>query len=602
LITLGISDSHEAHACIVRDGQVVAAMAEERLSRIKSDAGYPRKSIEAVLQIAGITPNEVDIVAFAGGSSLIWRSLYNKHANFSVADWIDECQHYWKPVLLEGKKLSPFTYFDRFRERSGQDFGDNPYFPFLEIARNADKKDVGRLGDEFRKQVVLDHLGISGDKVMFFRHESCHQAYALYSSPYSRKDALILTLEGGGDDSSCTISTTDKAERITEHWKSNIVQIGRLYAYVTLLLGMKPGQHEYKVMGLAPYGNHYHGHRSLEFFRTINSVDGTNIIKPNDIPDLYYSVRDAIEGERFDGVAWGLQTWLEEIVSEWVTNCAKHYNTDNILFSGGVAQNIKAMKNLAELPEVGNLWAGPISGDGSLAFGAAWLASRSFAPDIPISGFSTVYLGTEYDSSSVNQAVKEESLQKEFQLIDKPSSDQVAGWLEQGKIVSRYSGRMEFGQRALGNRSILADPRRAESVERINQKIKYRDFWMPFTPSMTIEESERMIVNPKKLYSPFMTMAFDLKPEFSDTIPAATHPADKTIRPQMLRRDDNPGYYDLMTAFGKKTGVNCLMNTSFNLHGEAIVESPKDAISTFKRSELDVLLFDDIAISRSDVG
>ena len=157
---------------------------------------------------------------------------------------------------------------------------------------------------------------------------------------------------------------------------------------------------------------------------------------------------------------------------------------------------------------------------------------------------------------------------------------------------------MEFGQRALGNRSILADPRKPEIIEWINQKVKYRDFWMPFTPSMMIEEADRLLDNPKDVYSPYMTLAFDLKPEFRTAIPAAQHPADKSVRPQMLRHSDNPGYYDLLKEFKALTGLGVLLNTSFNLHGEAIVESPDDAIDTFKRSEIDILLFDHVALSR----
>jgi carbamoyltransferase len=128
--------------------------------------------------------------------------------------------------------------------------------------------------------------------------------------------------------------------------------------------------------------------------------------------------------------------------------------------------------------------------------------------------------------------------------------------------------------------------------------VKYRDFWMPFTPSMMIEEAERMLENPKRIYSPFMTMAFDLKPPFRDTIPGAIHPADRTARPQMLRREDNPGYYDIIAAFKERTGIGAVLNTSFNLHGDAIVESPSDAIETFLKSEIDVLLFDRVAVLR----
>ena len=160
---------------------------------------------------------------------------------------------------------------------------------------------------------------------------------------------------------------------------------------------------------------------------------------------------------------------------------------------------------------------------------------------------------------------------------------------------------MEFGQRALGNRSIIADPRQSSSIQKINDKIKFRDFWMPFTPSMTYEEAGRILENPKKTYSPFMTLAFELKEAFKDSIPGAQHPADKTVRPQMLKREDNPQYYDLIEAFKRRTGMAVLLNTSFNLHGDAIVESPSDAIKTFLECDMDILLFDHVAVSRHDL-
>ena len=251
-----------------------------------------------------------------------------------------------------------------------------------------------------------------------------------------------------------------------------------------------------------------------------------------------------------------------------------------------------------ELPEVDRFWCGPISGDGSLAIGAAWLASSKFAPERDIKGLQNVYLGTTYDEKGVNEAVNKYSLRSKYHCIENPDNNLIAKWIDKGHVIARFSGAMEFGQRALGNRSIMADPRKYVSVERINSKIKYRDFWMPFTPSMHYEEVERLIINPKGIHSPFMTMAFDLKPEYVDIIPAVIHPADKTIRPQMLKREENPDFYDLISAFKKRSGFGVLLNTSFNLHGEPIVESPEDAVSTFIRSDLDVLLFDNIAILR----
>ena len=587
---------------MVRDGKLVAAIAEERLSRIKTDSRYPRRAIDAVLRIAGVDPAEIGAVAFASKSDWLWQTLYNKHAKFSVDDWIDECEFYWKPVLLEGKHVSPFEVADRFLRHGGPDIEKEPYFPMLEQARHAPPEQWGALGDAIRFKTVREHLGIGEDSVHIFRHEDCHKAYGFFSSPYQRAPALLLTIEGGGDDSSATASTTTAAGDLTEHWKSNHVQAGRLYAYVTLILGMKPGQHEYKVMGLAPYGNEYHGRRSLDFLRRVNRVVGPEIVNDGNLPDLYYSVRDALEGERFDGIAWGVQTWLEELLCQWVENNVRHHGIGNVVLSGGVAQNIKAVKAVAELDCVERLWTGPISGDGSIGIGAAWLACRELAPQQPIAGLSTIYLGTEHGAKAIKQAVEGHGLGGQFRIVERPSADDVACWLQNGHVVARFSGRMEFGQRALGNRSILADPRRAESVEKVNRKIKYRDFWMPFTPSMTDRAAERMVVNPKGFSSPYMTMAFDLKPGFAEALPAVIHPADKSVRPQMLRRDENPGYHELLQAFGRRTGFECLMNTSFNLHGDAIVESPADAIRTFQNSELDILLFDEVAVSRVDLN
>ncbi|WP_341702918.1 carbamoyltransferase C-terminal domain-containing protein [Ferrovibrio sp.] len=597
MIILGIHDGHDAHACIVRDGQLVALIGEERLSRLKSDGGYPRRAIDAVLQMAKVTPAEVDVVAFTQRSDWIWRTLLNKYATFKVADWVRECDVYWRPLLLEKKKMSQIVLFDEFRDVP-KDVESRPYYRMVDRIRDVPAERWSDIGDQVRREVLQEHLGISGDKMRIYRHEDCHKAYGFYSSPYPRDRTLVFTLEGGGQDSSATTSIFEPDGSFTELWKSNAVNAGRLYAYVTLILGMQPGQHEYKVMGLAPYGNEYHGRRSLEFFRKVNRVVGEEIVNDGLVPELYFFVREALRAERFDGIAWGLQTWLEELVTTWVGNTVRKHGIDNVVLSGGVGQNIKIVKALAEQPSIRQVWAPPISGDGSLGVGAAWLASRDLDPGSDIQSLSSIYLGTSYGIGEIDHAISRAGLAGKYHVQQNPTAAQVARWLVDGKIVARFSGRMEFGQRALGNRSILADPRHAETIDHVNQKIKYRDFWMPFTPSMTQAQAEKMLVNPKGLYSPFMTMAFDLAEEFRGAIPAATHPADGTVRPQMLRRTDNPGYYAIMEEFGRLAGVECVMNTSFNLHGEAIVESPDDAISTFLRSDLDVLLFDHVAILR----
>jgi len=599
MIVLGISDSHEAHACIVRDGELLAVVAEERLSRLKADMGYPRQSVHKVLELSGVKPAEIDYVAFAGQKGSALQIINKINALFSVQDWVAQHHKYWGPKLVDGADLSPIDDFDLFKHLRGSDLENDPYYEFVEKARVEDVSRYPAIFNDLRSKTVCNDLGITPDKVRFYRHEDCHKAYGYHSSPFAGQDAIILTAEGGGDDSSATVSTFT-SQGMTEHWKSNAVQLGRVYRFVTLILGMLPGQHEYKVMGLAPYGTEYHGKRSLEFLRHIHKVEGPAIIDTKKVADLYFSVRDALEGERFDGIAWALQTWVEEVLCQWVSNCIEEYKISNIVLSGGVAQNIKACKAIAAMADVSSLWAGPISGDGSLGIGAAWMATEDIDPQLKPGGIPTIYLGTGAPQKQIDKAIDGNQCADEFYIVSNPTPEDVARWLDEGCVIGRYSGRMEFGQRALGNRSILADPRDPKTVERINQKIKYRDFWMPFTPSMLAEEADRILVNPKKIFSPFMTVAFDLAPSFRDMLPAVVHPADETVRPQMLKREANPAYYDIISAFKDRTGLGVVLNTSFNLHGEPIVESPEDAISTFKRSDIDILLFDHVAVLRKE--
>lgn len=596
-IILGISDSHEAHACLLIDGKLSCAVAEERLTRLKADMGYPKNAIEAVLKISGISPQEIDIISFAGTKGTPFHALYKINALFSVKDWIDQCHKYWKPILLEGKPLTSWDDFEMFKHVRGKEILKDPYFKFVEQYNSSKPSEFHSLFNKIRLETVVDHLKISKDKIKFYRHEDCHKIFGVLSSPKTLEESIVLTLEGGGDDSSATYSI-QKNKSISEIWSSNTVNLGRLYRYVTLLLGMKPSQHEYKVMGLAPYGNEYNGKFSLEFFNSLSYVDKHKIIPTNIVKDLYFSVQTALEGERFDGIAWGLQEHLEQILVEWVENCIKETGIKNVVLSGGVGQNIKASKKIIDNTSLNYFWAGPICGDGSLGIGAAFLAFNESWPNENLKNLDSIYLGTEYNLSQIDKEMSNFVSTNSFNIIRGYSSKDVASWLAEGKICARFSGQMEFGQRALGNRSIIADPRNSNVITKINQKVKNRDFWMPFTPSMTHEESRRSILNNKNIYSPYMTIAFDLKNGFSEKIPGAIHPADNSVRPQMLKKDDNPKYYSILESFGEISGAECLLNTSFNLHGDPIVESPKQALQTFEKTDIDVLLFDHVAICR----
>ncbi|MDC0476541.1 carbamoyltransferase [Alphaproteobacteria bacterium] len=596
---IGISEQHEAHACLIRDGKLVYAIAEERLSRIKTDSGFPVKSLKKLLQDTGINSHEIDLVAFSSSSKFIWHNVLKKHAKFAVDDWIQECDEYWKPILIEeNSSISRFDFMNAYIDKNHINLEEDPYGVLYRRVQNCAEEKWEDLGWSARTATVKSVLGLDESKCVRFRHEDCHKSYGYFSSPaYSaNKKALIFTLEGGGDDSSATCSIVHPSGKIDEIWSSNDVMVGRLYAYITLLLGMKPGQHEYKVMGLAPYGSAKHAADALSVFRKVNHVIGTKIQNSDTYPDLYFSMQTALRGSRFDNIAFALQKYLEETVVEWVTNSCIQHNIYDVVISGGVGQNIKLAKVLAEQKCIRSIWHPPIAGDGSLGIGAAWLGALE--NNNQPKSLDNIYLGSEYTKHEIDVALRSID-NNHLDIVKNYSLDDAATWLAEGKICARFSGRMEFGQRALGNRSIIADPRDLQNVSKINDKIKFRDFWMPFTPTVLDEDADKFLTLNGYNYSPFMTLAYDSNDETRQKIPAVLHPADHTARPQILTREMNVTYFDLLQSFKEITGIGVLLNTSFNLHGEAIVESPSDAIDTFLKSGLDILLFDHVALVRA---
>lgn len=596
---LGISDSHESHACILKDGKLISCIAEERLNRIKGFVGYPKMAIEKVLKIANIKSEDLDYVVIASYNAGLFQLFLKPTCAWSPKDWIDQHHNYWKPKLIYKKNLNPLDDFNLNKNKT-KNIELNPYFKFIKKIKGKkfNYKKFSSILQNVRKETVINHLKINEKKVSFIKHETCHQFYGYYSQVnFRNKKSIVITLEGGGDESSATISEF-KNNSYKELYKTNDAMFGRIYRYITLLLGMKPSQHEYKVMGLAPYSNEYHGSKSFNFFNSFHKLNGHKIIRNKNIKDVYETSRLKLEGERFDGIAWGLQKSLEEFVLLWVNNIIKKFKCKNIIISGGVAQNIKLIKFLNDSSNANYVWAGPISGDGSLAIGACWAKFKMLSPQKKILGLNTIYLGSEFEKKKIEHVVKK--AKKKFRVVTNITNKLIAKWLSKGLIVARCDGKMEFGQRALGNRSILADPRNQAILNKINQKIKFRDFWMPFTPTMLIEDTNKFIINKKKLFSPFMTLAFSTNKNNKSKIIASIHPADQTTRPQMLRKQDNKEYYQIIKEFKKLTGIGVLLNTSYNLHGEAIVENPNQAYNTFLRSGLDILVMGKFAIIRNN--
>lgn len=408
---------------------------------------------------------------------------------------------------------------------------------------------------------------------------------------------LVLATDGYGDDCSASVGTYKKG-KFEFVSKSTGSGIGRVYRYATLLLGMKQGVDEYKVMGLAPYAKEYHWKKAYEQFRNYLKVEGMEIKFTNPDKDLFFSMKNRLKAVRFDGIAAGLQYFCEDISRQWVKNCIQKTGLRNVVISGGVAMNIKINKVIMELPEVEDIFVGPSGGDESLSAGAAYALWHDLYPQIPIKPLGNTYLGPSYGKPESQKAISA-LLPRGFHIVEDPSDGQVARMLAQGRVIARAVGRMEYGARSLGNRSILANASDYRTIRKINDQIKRRDFWMPFAPMILAERMKDYVVNPKNILSPFMTMGFDSTELAKQHLRAGLHPADDSMRPQILQQSDNPRLHALLLAYEKETGMGGLLNTSFNLHGEPICCTPQDSIKTFLNSELNGLLLEGYLITRN---
>lgn len=585
---LAICDSHEAAACVMVDGEIVCAAAQERFTRLKGDMGFPDKSIDFCLQYTGFKGGDFDTIVLPSRFLNYNIIRFKREALFSTDDWLKEMYQYWQPRVYQGKEPD---YVDVFKDDPKFNYGG--LYDFDKVLHME-----GDLNDNFfqeRVRVISEYLDVPSSRISYVTHEHAHAYYAYFGSPI-RSSALIFTAEGGGEYSNGTVWRADEHSGLMElsHTREN--HLGHLWRFITLLLGMKPNQHEYKVMGLAPYANIKETEKVYNKICNFLDVNGMNVVVKEKPKDLYIAVRELLEGCRFDGIAGAVQQFSEEILCRWIGNVAQTEGIGKICFSGGVAQNIKACKAVSELEGLEEIIVNPIAGDGSLPIGAAYIMMNRYCEEhgvdkSVIKPLRNVYLGPSFSGPDFDRAIDRSDLKSRFRIIETPSQDWVVDSLVADKVIARISGRMEFGQRALGNRSILANPSNPHNIQKINRKIKFRDFWMPFTPTILAERAPDYIINPKKLRSPFMTMAFDSTALARDELPAALHPADYTVRPQILDRASNPEYYDLIQSFQSRTGVGGLLNTSLNLHGEPMVCSPEDAVHTFLNSDLDILLF-----------
>lgn len=552
---LGIHDGFTASACLLRDGHLVAAVSEERLTRTKNAAGYPHRAIEQVLAIGGCDPRDISAVALA---------TRFMHSPEFFLDW-----SWYRQDMAE-------------QQRDQQAAGDRAQYFLGE-----------RLSQ--RTRAITDHLGIPPTKVTIVDHHEAHASSAYYASPWINDPGpvLVLTLDGSGDGLCATVSVGENRylRRVAQTGSS--ASIGKVYSRITYLLGMKPHEHEYKLMGLAPYADPDGAEKAYQVIRPLVELDDDSLVYRQGTPlstsYCYAYLRERLENYRFDWIAGGIQRRTEELVVQWARNAIKHTGIGKMACAGGVFMNVKANMLLAALPETDSLFVFPSAGDESLCFGAAYKAHRDLLGDQggPWPPFPPAYLGPAFSEGDVELALQRSGVSEWCEVAAPRDIDAaVAQLLAQGDIVARCDGRMEWGARALGNRSILMSPDNVRRVRDLNAAIKHRDFWMPFAPTILAERQHLYMENAKSLPAPHMVLAFGTTNEGRGRLAAALHPYDNTIRPQLLEAKHNPAYHNLIRAHERLTGVGAVLNTSFNLHGEPIVCSPADAIDTLRRTGL----------------
>jgi carbamoyltransferase len=576
MLTLGIHDGHTSTACLFEDGAVIACISEERITREKEWTGFPQQAILKCLEITGKTIEQIDAVGFCSLMPQIGQSGYHN----------------------PGWHKRAFSYAARVLPRSLLQ-SDKNVARVLRISKTLFKARHDRLLRD------LKSLGIDPAKAKFYEHHFLHAATSYYLSWFRDRKTLVVTLDGSGDSTCATLNIGEHGQltRIAEIFNYN--SICELYTRVTQYLGMKPMSHEYKVMGMAPYATNYGKDDVRNVFRSYFKVDPNNplrFINTSGAWKWQMPVRLAkdLKGSRFDILCGAVQELFEDVVVQWIQNAIRHTGIGNVAVSGGGFMNVKLNYRISELPEVESLFIFPSCGDESNPIGAAMQAAidNGYSPS-DIKPLGMVYWGPQYTNADVQQAIATKLNGQGFKIEKHEDINQkIAEKVAQEKVVGRMVGRMEWGARSLGNRSIVADPRKSQIIHKINRAIKMRDFWMPFAPAILIEYREKYLKLREDYPCPFMTIAPDTKPAAWDVIPAGLHPFDRSARCQILDPQNHPSFYDLVSKFERLTGVGGVLNTSFNLHGDAVVMTPEDAIHTFLNSDLDVLQMENYLVEK----
>jgi carbamoyltransferase len=553
---------HDSAAAILRDGKIVAAVQEERLSRKKHDAGFPSRAVKYVLREAGIGPGDLDAVGF-----------------------------YDKPLLKFERMLS--TYVATFPRSFGS----------FRMAMPVWMKEKLWVPALIRKE-LRPYKG----PILFAEHHMSHAASTFLVSPF--EESAILTVDGVGEWATASYGV-GKGSDITLFKEIRFPHsLGLLYSAFTYYLGFKVNSAEYKVMGLAPYGKPVHFDRIMKEMVHLNEDGSFKLDMKYFSYDYGLRMTNGAFSDFFGGPPRKPETWMaerefdiaasvqkvcEEIVLKMTRYIHKETGLSNLCMAGGVALNCVANGRVIRETPFKNLFVQPAAGDAGGAVGVAHYLYNTLEKQPRQPGWSHAYLGPAYEDEEIrkfldSRAVPYRALPRQELL------ETTARLLSEGNVIGWFQGRMEFGPRALGGRSILADPRDAKMRDTLNMKIKFREGFRPFAPSVLADKaSEWFEID---CDSPYMLLVAQVR-EGKRVIPSVTH-VDGSARLQTVTRDESPLYYDLIREFEKITGVPIVINTSFNVRGEPIVCTPGDAYLCFMRTNMDQLVLGPYLLEKKD--
>lgn len=562
---LGIGDHISGGSALVRDGKVISAITDERLVREKMVFGFPRESIRLIMDMHGVSPKDIDAVAIGTQR----QHFYDHYADFRDGWFGLERGTYKKALFSVGSKLAKY--------RAKLSALQTAYYLLRQPSFARRRSGLKRL---LKEEFSLDC------PITFLDHHLCHAASAYYTS--GMNESTVVTLDGGGDGKSGKIFKAKDGKLQELHAISTYDSLGTFYSYVTQTCGFKAGRHEGKITGLAAYGEPVY----LRELKGILDADGGTLHNVGHV--FFYSALEELERvlpKDFShrDLAASVQIHSEEMVSHIVKHWVEQTGFGDVGLAGGVFANVKINQRVHEAPGVNSVFVHPGMSDEGIPVGAALnqyyaLSGAPYDPDFD--AMEHVFLGPEFSDEEISRELEKNDVEATLHDSVEP---EIARLLAEGAVVARFNGRMEYGPRALGNRTILYQPTDPSVNYWMNDALSRTEF-MPFAPVVMADYVDKCFKNVRGAENTarFMTITFDCTDWMAQTCPGVVH-IDNTARPQIVGERDNESMYKILAEYNKLTGIPCLINTSFNMHEEPIVCTPYDAIRAFKLGQLDYL-------------